>query len=649
MVVAIVLTLIIMTLGFIVSYNYRTTMLDRTMTQAYFTAVSINERIATWLTDVPSLETGLDPSSENYISMIEPFMFVEKLAEDWPNPVVENYTETELGVNMGVATTTVGFTSDSFDEIAITTTAEYSGSKETVTTLLYLQQISIFNSVNTGFDYTEPGIAAAMADVGNIPDWNAAAQWNRGHSGAVQSTNDPIAGSWWSYFVNVYQDGITDYNMDLLALSNNSLTTAGVPRHDYSYRYMQNANFPNNIGKPEVRFNLNPTRGTFRISQTAASVLDPGGTANPLITTGYPFNRTDLRPSVKGVMLTISGVGGTGVTYNVAHDKVVYYTKDHPGFDTADWPNITLATYYGSGITPPAATSPLAYQNLSLYFTDTSLKTFDINSGIIVTSGTMYTKRNAIIGSQIDDSGQAAGNRTSILNYSRNNHLTFQTYNFIFADPGMGQSMRQSRIQSSGYPSFPARTYMNNGSILVQSNHQLTIGGGVFINAQDNKGIVVESAGALVIEEGANVTGNIYVSSGATLTIAGNATIRGNIFCSGTLNINSNFTLNNLDTNQDNIEMDYVTTMNNNATGIFIYNDTSIGVGALNLGIPNPIISSNAGTPTNRIHTFLPYPDYPSGLFCSHQDPNSPSHLCLEWSSGDYAWAPRIGSTHVVR
>lgn len=641
MVVSIVLVLLIGTMLTIITYNAHTTQLDTRETQAYYTALTVNERIVTWLSDTPAPGT-LDESANN-ADVIEAYRFIEDLIEK--KTIVQSYTEDELGSSMGTATTTLEYLTNTEGEyINITTAAEFANSKETLTTTLYLKKVSEFNSVNTGFDYSDPSISSVLEEINEIPTW----------ASQTKLTDQYASGSWWTYFlVRSNETSIVDYRMDLLSITQGDIGSNG-PKHDYSYKYLQNAGFSGTQGKDLVRINLDPSRGPFYITQTSGSQIpDVGSSTNPIVEYPFPYNNLELRPSAKGILLTVSAVGGSGVTYKVGHKKIVYYTKDFEGSTEDHWSNITLGTYYGGGTTPPKDGEPLAYQNLSLYFTDTSEKTFEINSGINITSGTMYTKRSTTIGTVFDDTGQSSANRQNLINYSKRNDLVFETYNFVFANPGDGESQRHSRMQGAGVSAGDgvSKTIMNNGSILVQANHELTIGSGAVINAQANKGIVIEPGGSLVIEGNTQITGNIYVSNGATLTINGNAQITGNIFCSGTLNINSSFELYALNNNQDNIDLGYISTNaeHGNCTGIFIYNDTTIGVGTLNIASGCSVLSPT-GPPnqSNLIHTFIPYPDYPSSLFCNHKDPDSNTNLCAEWDTGSKVWAEVPGSIQQV-
>ncbi|MDR1359192.1 MAG: polymer-forming cytoskeletal protein, partial [Coriobacteriales bacterium] len=158
-----------------------------------------------------------------------------------------------------------------------------------------------------------------------------------------------------------------------------------------------------------------------------------------------------------------------------------------------------------------------------------------------------------------------------------------------------------------------------------------------------------ETGGSLIIGTDANITGNIYVNRGASLTIEPNCTIKGNIYCAGVLTIEGSFKLDALDTNPDNIELGMVSTNSKygNATGIFIYNDATIGVGTLN--VPNDgstvVITNTAGFETGKIHSFVPYPEYATNLFGAAGTYDERSHVCTQFVMEQLVWQERPGST----
>ncbi|MDR0885065.1 MAG: hypothetical protein LBN22_01660 [Clostridiales Family XIII bacterium] len=151
---------------------------------------------------------------------------------------------------------------------------------------------------------------------------------------------------------------------------------------------------------------------------------------------------------------------------------------------------------------------PIASDELNIYLTDTSNKRLSLFAGTSISEGAIFTKRDTTIGASPE---------------STNEILAFAQNYWIFADPGANQAERHSKITS---------TTLNSGSILVQNNHELTIGANAVINADANKGIVVESGGSLIIEENAQITGDINVASG-TVIIKDAAKMTGNIYSSG--------------------------------------------------------------------------------------------------------------------
>jgi len=640
MIVSIVLTLMIVTMLSVISYNSHTTNLARTQTQAYYTAQTVNDRIVNWLTGTPT-ERPL-PTASNYDEVIKQFEFIEmlKAAGSWSEP----YDAVELGGNMGTATVELVYTVEQYvDTITITTTAIYDGVSQTLVSEMNTRRMSSFYSVNPGFDYSDPGIVEDMIEVAAIPTWATNA------SLAEQYSHDT---GWWSFYqIDTGPTATTvDYTMDLLSVAPGDFVgypaNTTTPTHSYSYKYLENSNA---AGRDLVHINLNPSRGSYFLSQTTATVI----TDNPVMigdadnerlspTDDYffPYSLNDRN----GVLLSIADAAA--YNYQVPYQKIVYYTLDHTGLVTRDqegaivsdyWPDMTLGTAFANGITPPA--TPLTFQNLSIYLTDNSESIFEINSGLVIGSGTMFTKRNTLIGTIFNEPGNSLG-----LNHTVQNDLVFDNYTLIFANPGLVENPHQSLIVGASALGWggTARTILLNGSILVQKNHQLTIGGGTVINAQQNKGIVVEPGGILVLEDNANITGNIYIASGAELIINGQVTITGNIFCSGTLTINSRFTLNALNS-QANMEMGYWQfSERGNTAGIFIYNDVTMGVGTLIINDTNPTSITISGT-ANRIHSFRQYPALRGDFFCNHAI--ALDHMCLAWSEETRVWVAVPGST----
>jgi hypothetical protein len=421
--------------------------------------------------------------------------------------------------------------------------------------------------------------------------------------------------------------------MDLLAVSNgvspyfdgtdsdnnysdyNSVT--GFTKHDYSYMYLYNP--PTGIS--DLKILLDYSRGPYLLAGPSNnySYYQTPGVGDATLLTQYPYG------DKKGVLLTVSG-GGAGVT--IAHDPITYYTIDQGSPYSTD---ITLAIPIGG--MGNAEIRDITYANMHLYITDTSEKKFNILGGkLTLTNGALYTKRSTIIGGDFSDSGSSRS--TIISDHMKARDLTFNTSQMIFANPGEGQSTRHSLIQGS--LTGTGKTYMNNGSILIQNNHELSINSGAIINANQNKGIVIEAGGKLIINAGADITGNIYVANGATLTINGGR-INGNIYCSGNLVLGGSFELNYFD-NDANVVLGYIhNATDGNLTGIFIYNDTQTGVGSLST-TAMVSISGNA----NKIHTFLPINNNdlslsnPNSIFCDEH--NATTNLCEHWGTELWTW-----------
>ncbi|MDR0350744.1 MAG: hypothetical protein LBH64_04245, partial [Coriobacteriales bacterium] len=145
------------------------------------------------------------------------------------------------------------------------------------------------------------------------------------------------------------------------------------------------------------------------------------------------------------------------------------------------------------------------------------------------------------------------------------------------------------------------------------------------------KGIVVEGGGSLTIKTGAIVVGNIYVQAGASLTIE-SARIDGNIYCAGTLTLAGDLVLNEL-RNADNLNLGFYnqTPAGYNLSGIYIFNDTTSGVGSLILDTSGSVPRIHAESNGGKIHSFVPYNNSELGasgitdaqanqLFCAKRD-----------------------------
>jgi hypothetical protein len=635
LVATIILGLIITSIFAITATTISTTKNSQIHTQAYYTAQSINDRIATWLTNIPYYPndpaTELNPDDDPLLADFEDqYDFIQKLivkSSTVTPSVTMNYTQADLGSGMGSATTSIEFEKGDTDidppdpdRIKITTTATFRETKEKLTTYLEAQKIQDFISVNTGFGYDVPEIQSMMENLDSLPEWAGAAVPSKQYVAATTSNT----GSWWRYFNNNYSDPST-YNqyMDLLLFANSDYNSAtGVTRHDYDYSYIRNLSA---TGIVNLRVHLDPSQGpmTSTYNNSAGTEIYAGENATSVPV--FPYN------AKKGVLLTVSN---TAAGMNITHNPLTYYTLP---IESEFWPDITLGPYLNGGLTLNNTvyngTQNTVYNNLRLYLTDDSGKSFKVTGGVTVTRGMLYTKRPAVLGGNMDDTGST--NRADIRNETSNRDLVFDTYSFVFASPtAQDAPLTQSVMQGNG---GAGKMIMHNGSILIQNNHQLTIANGAEINANENKGIVIEPGGNLVIEPGAVITGNIYASAGSNITINGGS-VTGNIYCSGNMTINGNFTLNQLN-NADNVTLGYTGEL----SGIFIYNDTNIGVGTLTMDTV-PVITGDSG----NIHTFVPYDTGISdaqadAIFCDNH--NEDTNACEHWLSEDYAWQPQIAST----
>jgi hypothetical protein len=615
LVTMLVLTLILAIVLTVVGTMSARTQTDRSETQAYYTATTVNTRIVNWLQNTladPDADDEWDPLTE---TNVEQFNFINDTLILEPNrQVTFEYDEDDLGEGMGTTKTTITYvqskTNDyTKDEIKVSTVATYHDEKEAVYAVLHPSLTQEINSVDTGFDYSDPDISNVLTRVGQVNDWAATAQY------MAQPRYE-----WRSYFTVRASEFSGNYKMDLLAVSNAGNPSNGVypatndyndvngtTAHEYSYKYLRNL-----AALTDLKILLDESRGPFLISgthdsnsyypdPTLSDTADPNY-AQPIAT--FPY------ATKKGNLISLSG---SGIGYNVTHNPITYYTIDHPGcpYETTDI-TLILALQLTNN---PVATD---YENMHIYMTDTSEKKFYIQGGrLTISDGSIYTKRSAEFGGYFYDAGNTgSASYTSVM---QNEDMVFQRSQLIFADPGENQSLRTSVMKGCG---GSGKLRMNNGCILIQNNHQLSIQNGAIINANENKGIVVEGGGSLIIDNGAEVTADIYVASGGTLTINSGAFITGNIHVMGNLVINGNYTYN-------------VTTPTDPTQGIFIYNDTNIGVGTLNFTNPT---TDNYGN--GRIHTFLPNTQlanesYNNYNFC---DDRATNNVCEHWISKEYRW-----------
>ncbi|MDR3304704.1 MAG: hypothetical protein LBS85_01535 [Clostridiales Family XIII bacterium] len=110
-----VLTILISAVFYITTVSHQQTGVSQAKTQAYYTAESLNECIADWISEEkqPSFKTELKDGA-----------------------VVMDYSEADLGAKMGSAKTMVEYADENCSVIRITTTAMYGGCKETIVTTM---------------------------------------------------------------------------------------------------------------------------------------------------------------------------------------------------------------------------------------------------------------------------------------------------------------------------------------------------------------------------------------------------------------------------------------------------------------------------------------------------------------------------------
>jgi hypothetical protein len=636
LVTGIVLTLILAIILSMLTFNQHRTRLQKTHTQAYYTAQTMNERIATWITGIPGLDdegngTLPDADADIWTEKADPIAFLANLKTRPDYKIVQENSAEDLGGQVGSATTTIqyrdpGGLSDpaKFRNIRITTKATVAGQTETLSLDMSLQVAQTYSMANTNFEYGTPAIQKILGEIPMLDDWRD------GSAGAKRDGSD------WNYFdaagivtpiENQTIDGITakfSYMNPLYYTATASTT------RNYNMTYIR-VNTSGSMVDADLKVCFDYNQGPIRTDGFVPSTYPP--------TPGYLND---------GSLIMFSYGGGATFPPTSANNKTLTYYTSQNSVGTAGmtYPSsITISPYLSGGTTPAAQ----LFNNFFFYATDLSDAKVRILNGVTVNSGGIYTKRSAEIGATANVLGAPL-----MLPFTQSNPMVFNNSQMIFADPGESQAQRSSIVQ--GYNGTTAYVSMSNGNVLVQRRHKLTIGNYVTFACGDEKGITVESGGELVINSGANITSNIYVQNGASLTING-GTITGNIYCSGALIINGSFTQNHLDSNADNIELGYLSTADIkgeqvNLSGIYIYSGDS-NAGALTItSTPSvPQISGNGG----KIHTFVTPTMTPAvtlsesqsnGLFTSMSDPNS--HITKEFETGYFAWMTKQGSNREV-
>jgi hypothetical protein len=632
-VAGIVIALVLVVVISIFTYNHNRTINQKTHTQAYYTAQTLNARVATWLSGVPDYDdegNGTLPDEDNDIwtEKADPIAFLDDLKAP-PYKIEQDIPKVELGDGkMGSASVTIeyrdpGTTPDKFRNIRITTTAEMAGQKSTLSLDMSLQVAQMYSVANTDFDDSTPVVQKIL---GEIPLLNS---WRDGSEMAGRSFG---TGAQWNYFdpfgiqTPVPTTTIDGVSAKFTKMNPLNYCQDAINTKNFNMTYVR-VDYPTGpIVDADLKVCFDYTDGPKSSTGVVPTVFPPG---------------SELKD---GQLVMFSYGGGATFPPNAGNDKTLTYytTPESLGSPGMTYPyNIVIAPYLGGG--NDAASQ--YFNNFFCYTTDLSSAKIRILNGVTVKNGGIYTKRSAEIGATQTVNG------SNMLTWNQTHPMIFDNSQMVFADSGEGQDQRDSIIH--GYNATNAYASLDNGNVLVQRRHKLTIAdpgsaaNSVRFNCGAEKGITVESGGELVINSGANITSNIYVQNGATLTING-GTITGNIYCSGTLNLNGSFTQNHLDTNQDNIDLGYISTADLKGTPANL-SGTYIFAGATTFGTLNiatspsiPEISGDGG----KIHTFVTptlMPDttlntgQASGLFAAGSDTNS--HISKEFETGYYAWA----------
>ncbi|MDR2672625.1 MAG: hypothetical protein LBC35_04955 [Coriobacteriales bacterium] len=652
MVLSVVLSLILVLVFMIIGLSQRQTVASQVKTQAYYTAETINEKLVNWFVGTPQA-LPVDTTDPVYVRYHDAWAFLENLwmTQDESGPIVETYTEADLGGTMGSAKTRFEFLGSTQDTLQITTTATYGGATETLQSTMNLFRASTFTVLNTHFDYNQPAAAAVLTDVEELGKWATAARMQLNSDGGLYEWNSSSSdysdygGLWWSYYLTRYGSLYEGAYLDMMDVgyanyddyAHDSGILPGLP-HQYSYRYLL-PSYGYFDDSPFKVF-LDGSRHAFTSTNTDSSFP-----INPV--NGYPTEViADTAFSAaypKGIVLSVDwyAMAPPSASPYYLTAPVTYYTVDDADEPTSLYTDVTVAPYLSQGDDGEAmygaVTAPLTYAELNLYFNDSSAKKLGVTKGVWANSGSLYTKRNTEIGAELYDE------RASDTSFSElaSADAIFNDFTMIFADPGAEpeQEKRHSYIQPD------VKVY--NSPIVVQSNHELTITE-AYIDAEGlDKAIVVEPGGSLILDGCVIKDGNIYVANGASLTISANSPskIYGNIFCAGELTLQGDLTTYSAHGVAANVEHDYV----GEKSGIFIYNDIRTGVGSLTVA-NNAKVIPGAGNQSGRIHSFVPYPEFTSSqaneLFDSSRD--LITNVTQMWDSPE-SWGIKTGMPLVVR
>jgi hypothetical protein len=628
MVSSILLLLIVGIVIFIVNVTVHTTASSQSETQAYYTARTVNERIANWLEGTSSVynaQSGWTNQQEFIYGALSSSTHEPSgsggLIYDSAHKVVQPYGEAELGGEMGTAEAVVSINSDDAEKpnsvITIEVTGHFADMSETVTSTLALNQAVNFQYQDLSFAYAENPVASVLANVEQLGTWQSQSVLS------YQLYADLSASSnYWSYFFSHSQGS---FDPDGVLGNQTAISPIGgayyVTLNGHVYKVGEGELTPPAYSSIFLyELSVGPSDNICAFIDFAALPLESQSDQN-LQSLKQQTSMSSYPERLKqyGILLGVSA--GTTVP---PQGRITYYTGDQPGSAPLD---ITLSDYAST------ASVPQVYQGgLSLYLNDTSDKKLLLPGGVQVQQGLiLYSKRATTIGGPVSLStslhntianGAAPGGNADM-------KVTGASY-LVFADPGEGQTPRQSNI--TGW--FNENTLVGNASIqdaavLVQNRHSLTIGSGAIISTPTGSTdpvIVVENGGTLTLEGTANITGDIVVQSGAKLIIKEGVTITGDVHCAGDLILDDTgiwmFTLNTTQVLAD-------------EHGIFLYNHPTVGVATLTI-LGSPFIAGTSG----KIHSFVSQvtidPTIAGGIFCDDSDPTT--HICGHFLTTSTVW-----------
>ncbi|MDR1797620.1 MAG: hypothetical protein LBR44_09325 [Clostridiales Family XIII bacterium] len=366
--------------------------------------------------------------------------------------------------------------------------------------------------------------------------------------------------------------------------------------------------------------------------------------------------------ATKGILLlpTVANVDKDSTDAKYQHAGVYYYTAAQSDANPGAM-DVTLGPWRETdpGNQDYTKAKASSYGKLGLYFTDADKTNADkdgkrltVQGGLAIEDFQLYTVRGTTLGEAakgFPDGIQKIQTELAI-GGAIDPAQTEAKAQLVFADPGVGQTVRQSVIGPTG--GAPA-TKINNAAIVVENRHVLTLGPAAKITgpAGAAQTILVNPGGELILD-GATVTGNIVVRAGASLTVKG-GTVTGDIFIlggkdakgegkdglvltGGTLNLN--FDANNLSTDpEDHDSLD--------KHGIFLYNHPTLGVATMRVQ-GNPLITGNVtgADGMGGIHAFSSQPQVTGTLadrlFCDDRDHGN--NVCSHFDTDNFIWQKRM-------